>query len=334
MQMALPPKISIIIPVLNGERTIEKAIVSIIRQNYTNYELIILDGGSTDNTHAILEKYDEYITYWHSKHDGNACLAVNEGIARATGDLIVGLMCDDFYELEVFQRIADAYVEHPQADIFSCGGRLLVLDEKTNTYRAKKVYAAQQLDLNVYNVCFAVSAICCRFIRKSLFEKIGYYIAKDPQGKMPHSADKEFLLRAIFHGAKNITIDYIGHNYLAHSGSFTFSNNRSMTVKLYIQHMWFAEMHFANSALTPEQRCLLHYWYYHQSARLAFYYLYQCRFNEAMTVIKKDLPRYHYKWLKCFFTAAPDFVWRRSLQTIQKIYHQFSGNDIIHEKIQ
>jgi glycosyltransferase involved in cell wall biosynthesis len=334
MSISSPPKISVIIPVLNGERTIEKAIKSVIDQNYSNYELIILDGGSTDNTVNILQNYEQHITYWSSKRDGNACLAVNEGIQRATGDLVVGLMCDDYYEPEVFERISNALLDNPDADIISCGGRIIFFDEKSQRYRSKQVFATQrELELSFYNICFDVSAICCRFIKKSLFVKIGSYIPNDPNGKMPHSGDKEFLLRAVINNAKNITIDYIGHNYLAHPGSFTFSNNRETTVSLYKDHMWFAEMHLSNKTLTNEQRKILHYWYYHQSARLVFYYLYKWHFKEAWSQIRKDFPRYHIKWLKCFMFATPDFVWRKTIQKIKKIYNHHTGIDIIHGKI-
>jgi hypothetical protein len=149
---------------------------------------------------------------------------------------------------------------------------------------------------------------------------------------MPHSNDKEFLLRAIVHGVKNVTIDYIGHNYLSHSDSLTFNNGREITVKLYIQHMWITEMYLARKDLTNEQRRILTNFQHHQSARLAFYYLYKQRYKDAFAIIKKDLPRHHVKWLFSFFTAAPDFFRRKMIQHIRDLYRKLTGSDVVYGK--
>src|SRR5438132_12149669 len=99
------PKISIIMPVFNRRDTIEKALRSVIEQQYSNLELIIIDGGSTDGTVDIIQKYEKYITYWHSKPDGNAVIASNMGIEKASGELLAFLMSDDWYEQGIFKAI-------------------------------------------------------------------------------------------------------------------------------------------------------------------------------------------------------------------------------------
>lgn len=328
------PKISIVMPVLNGGKTIEKAIQSILRQNYSNIELIIIDGMSTDNTIEIIKKYEKHVSYWHSKHDGNPQIAINAGTMHASGDLVVQLMSDDFYETNTLRNVADAYLAHPDADIISCGGRVVGQDSK-GQYRVKQSYSTQdELELNFQNICFGVSAICVRFIRKSLFERIGYYLQSDEQGKILHSADKEFLLRAIVNNAKHVSINHIGHNYLAHEDSTTYSNNRSMTVRLYHEHMHFAELYLKNASLTDQQKSVLHHWYYHQSARLAFYRLYKKQIHNALTIIKNDLPRYHLKWIYSFITAAPDFFCRKTWQAIKNLFNQYSGKNIIYGNFQ
>ena len=125
------PKISIIMPVLNRGDMIEKAIVSVINQQYPQTELIILDGGSTDNTLDIIKRYENHIAYWHSQHDGSAPLATNIGIGKSTGDLIALLMSDDVYEPGLFHRIAEAYAAYPDVDIYTCAGRLVEVDTET-----------------------------------------------------------------------------------------------------------------------------------------------------------------------------------------------------------
>jgi len=86
--MELPgtrPKVSIITVVKNGERTIARAIESVLGQTYSNIEYIVIDGMSTDETLAIIGRYSDKIAYWSSAPDSGISDAFNKGIARATG---------------------------------------------------------------------------------------------------------------------------------------------------------------------------------------------------------------------------------------------------------
>lgn len=322
------PKISVIMPVLNGEKTIRRAIQSVVDQSYPHLELIILDGKSTDTTLDIIESFKPYVTYLESSKDGNPTIAVNKGLTIASGDLIVTFMCDDFYEKGTFAAIAAAYQTNTDIDIFTCGGRLLTFDSNVQAYKIQSIHASEnQLDLNFYNICFANSAICCRFIKKSLFDRIGDFISIIEDGRVSHANDKEFLLRAVIHGAKNYTIPFIGHNYVSHPGSFTFSGNRKMTAKLYVEHCYFVTKLTNQFSLSPEQTKILQHWYYHQSARLAFYRFMISDFHAALTIIKRDLPRHPIQWLTQFIFAPFDFILRRSSGKIKKI---FSRNKYLH----
>lgn len=89
------PKISIVSPSFNQGRFIEDAIQSVLKQNYENFEHIIIDGGSTDNTLKILEKYPHLI--WVSEPDEGQSDGINKGFRVATGDIIGWLNTDDYY---------------------------------------------------------------------------------------------------------------------------------------------------------------------------------------------------------------------------------------------
>jgi glycosyltransferase involved in cell wall biosynthesis len=100
-------KISIITPSYNYGRYIEEAILSVLNQNYDNFEHIIIDGGSTDNTIEILKKYPHLV--WISEKDEGQSDAINKGFKKATGDIIGWLNSDDFYLPDTFSRVAEAF---------------------------------------------------------------------------------------------------------------------------------------------------------------------------------------------------------------------------------
>jgi len=89
------PLVSIITIVLNGEKYLEEMILSVLNQSYSNIELIIIDGGSTDKTPDIIRKYESNINYWLSEPDNGLSDAMNKGVKFAKGDLILHLHADD-----------------------------------------------------------------------------------------------------------------------------------------------------------------------------------------------------------------------------------------------
>ena len=87
--------ISVIIVVFNGERHLERAVASVVEQDYEHRELIIIDGGSTDGTPGIIKKYQDAVAYWVSEPDNGIYDAMNKGLDAATGDWIYFLGSDD-----------------------------------------------------------------------------------------------------------------------------------------------------------------------------------------------------------------------------------------------
>ena len=101
------PKISIIIPSYNQGEYIEEAIRSVILQNYPNLELIIIDGGSSDKTLEVLEKYSTWISFWQSNKDKGQGNAINLGFSIASGDYFGWLNSDYFYNRDAFFHLAN-----------------------------------------------------------------------------------------------------------------------------------------------------------------------------------------------------------------------------------
>ena len=314
------PKISIIMPVLNRGDTIQKAFESIIDQHYPHIELIVIDGGSTDETLTVIHQYEQHISYWQSKPDGSAVVAINTGIQHATGDVVAILMADDWYEPGILQKIAEVFVMQPDVDVVTCGGRIVYHDHKRQTFVAKHTYAnAKRMQLNFKNICLDItSAICCRFIRRSLYERIGVFHPYDAAGKHMFSNDKEFLLRVVLANAKEVYVDYIGHNYLAHPQSSTFGNNKANIMRLCQEHMQIVELYLHRKKLSKKQRLLLIYWYNDQSTRLLLYKLLQGDVRAALSTAADGLRKYNLLWPVIFGATFCQIIMKRSGRLLRK----------------
>ena len=93
----LSPRITVIIPNLNQDFFLERAICSVLDQNYDNLELIVMDGGSTDSSLDIIESYKDEIEHWQSTWDSGPAEAVNTALSWATGTIVGILDADDAY---------------------------------------------------------------------------------------------------------------------------------------------------------------------------------------------------------------------------------------------
>lgn len=104
-------RFSIITPTLNQSQFIEQTIRSVINQNYSDYEHIIVDGGSVDSTIDILKRYKTL--KWISEKDNGQSHAINKGFAMATGDILAWINSDDYYQENIFESVADYFIQHP-----------------------------------------------------------------------------------------------------------------------------------------------------------------------------------------------------------------------------
>ena len=110
-------KISIVIPSYNQALFLERAIVSVLNQQWPNLELIVMDGGSTDGSVDILRQYDSQLTYWESVPDRGQSHALNKGFERATGDLFGWLNADDTYCDGMFEVLSQVFLTRPSVQV-------------------------------------------------------------------------------------------------------------------------------------------------------------------------------------------------------------------------
>lgn len=185
-------KISIITVCLNSERTIEQTIQSVIGQDYENCEYIIIDGGSTDRTLEIIDKYRNNISIIISEHDNGTYAAMNKGISLATGDIIGIINSDDWYEPGVFKLVAKHFEESGAELIY---GRVNVFEKNRQTEKS----VLNDLENIRYEMAIPHPSV---FIKKKIYTTYGLF-----EQKYKIAADYELMLRLYTKGVKFAGID-------------------------------------------------------------------------------------------------------------------------------
>jgi len=128
-------RFSIITPSYNGGIYLEKSIKSVISQQHPDLELeyIVVDGGSTDNSHQILTNYKDSIDHILIEKDTGPANAINKGFNLATGDIIAWLNVDDLYYPGTLLKVQKVMIDHPEASF--CFGSCPIINEQGKEIR-------------------------------------------------------------------------------------------------------------------------------------------------------------------------------------------------------
>lgn len=174
-------KVAIITINYNDAIGLEKTILSVINQNSSDFEFIVIDGNSSDGSKAIIEKYQDKINYWVSEADKGIYQAMNKGIKAAKGDYVL------------FMNSGDVLI--PDPNILNICQEKLVEDivafdcflEKDNQITGRRTHIEKPTLFYVYNKGLKHQST---FIKRSLFEKLGLY-----NEKYRIASDYEFWIR-------------------------------------------------------------------------------------------------------------------------------------------
>jgi len=177
-------KFSIITPSFNQGRFIEENIQSVLVQSYPNFEHIIIDGGSSDNTIEILKKYPHL--NWVSEPDRGQTHALNKGLKKVTGDIICWLNSDDLLCKGTFHIANKFFMENPDKSIVI--GNILKVDENRNLLWKEKAAKVTFDGLLNGTQCVQQQST---FFRKQVFDKIGVF-----DESYHYCMDHEFWIRA------------------------------------------------------------------------------------------------------------------------------------------
>jgi len=161
-------KISVVVPSFNQAKFIEETLRSVIEQNYPNLELIVIDGGSTDGSVAVIKKYEKYITYWVSEPDGGQTKGLIKGFYHATGNIQCWLNSDDLLEKGALASVAHYFQSHPNID--AVFGNTLWIDEAGQPLREQREIPFNRfIWMYTYNYIPGMSM----FWRKDIYDKVG-----------------------------------------------------------------------------------------------------------------------------------------------------------------
>lgn len=122
MSSAKALRFSIVIPSYNQAAWLEACLCSVLDQVGADFEVIVMDGGSTDGSRQIIERYASRLAYWQSQSDGGQAAAIRAGFERATGDILAWLNSDDLYLPGALAKVAEFFVAHPEEECVNGGG--------------------------------------------------------------------------------------------------------------------------------------------------------------------------------------------------------------------
>jgi glycosyltransferase involved in cell wall biosynthesis len=185
----MSPKVSIITVCFNSAKTIRDTIESVLSQDYPNIEYIIIDGGSSDKTVAIVEEYADRIAAIVSERDRGIYDAMNKGVALASGDIVGMLNSDDIYinehaVSELMKTMQDANADSVFAD--------LVIVDPLDQGKVLRYYDSSYFTPSKFRFGW-MPAHPTFFVKKSLYDKVGPYSLD-----YHISADYEMLIRLLW----------------------------------------------------------------------------------------------------------------------------------------
>lgn len=219
-------ELSIIIPVFNAERWITDCLESLLHQTFKNFEAIIINDGSTDNSINIIKKYcekDSHLYYISTKNQGSA-MAKNLGLRYAKGELITFLDADDYIEKEMYQTMI-LNMHHSNADIVECGWKKINIYGRIVQYGTlfyEKICGSRECVTHFMKQANIGNYVWNKIYKRELFEGIRFpllYFSED------------YYMNAILHSKakKKVIIPQMFYNYTIHPGQST--DNRQLNVK-------------------------------------------------------------------------------------------------------
>lgn len=214
-------KISVIIPIYNVEKYLKRCIESIIKQTYSNLEIILVDDGSPDGCAKICDEYknkDERIVVIHKKNGGLSD-ARNAGLKVATGEIISYIDSDDYVDLDMYEKMTKA-MEEKNADIVVCGTNIDYEDghTKVKCEKEEKSFNREEALIELNSFKSFDMAVWNKLYKREVVDKIEF-----PVGK---KSEDYFVMYQYFARAKKVVIiNQAKYHYFQRSDSISRGKN-------------------------------------------------------------------------------------------------------------
>ena len=218
-------KVSIIIAVFNEEKYISRCLESLAKQSYKDFEIIVIDDGSTDNTKKIVDSFcDDKIKYVYRENSGGASQPKNTGIKTAKGEYIAILDDDDEWLPEKLEKQIAFLKKHPEIDVIGCD--YFIKKELSSFSLNKGTEFLQEYKIPEYKDLFKRMLVTddmgpgsIMVYRKEVFEKVGLF-----DDNLKSGQDKEMRIRLAEKGCRfgfvrePLVVYNTGHNNISSKG--------------------------------------------------------------------------------------------------------------------
>ncbi len=166
--MSDTPLVTIVTPSFNQAHFLEQTMRSVLDQDYPNIEYMVVDGGSTDGSVDLIQKYSKRLKWWVSEKDNGQAEAINKGFARASGEIIAWINSDDYYMPGAIAEAVKALSEHPEVGMVFGNVRVVDENEKVLNLLAYGDWGLSDL------MSFRIIGQPAVFMRRAVLEKAGF----------------------------------------------------------------------------------------------------------------------------------------------------------------
>lgn len=247
------PAVSVIIPTYNRGWILREAVDSVLAQDFEDFELIVVDDGSTDNTRQILEAYNDDIIVLFQENRGVSA-ARNQGIARSCAPLVAFLDSDDLWKPQKLSRQIDFFAANPEALICQTEEIWIRNGVRVNPGKRHQKFSGMIFEPSLVLCLVSPSAV---MVRKKLFDIVGLF-----DERLPACEDYDLWLRVscrypVFLMDEPLTIKRGGHaDQLSKAAGL--DKYRIQSLKNIIENGQLAESQLSPAIQTLKEKCAVY----------------------------------------------------------------------------